>query len=172
MDSFVEQIVLCKKTSKQWMVMLGTALLAAVVLALSFYFLGFFFVIIFVGVMYGVWWIWTSQNIEYEYCITNGDVDIDQIIARRKRKRVVSVSGQKIQTAGKYDKAYWENRKVDRVVMAAPAPEEDGNYCFTYHSKKNGTTLVVFQPDDRVKAAFYKSLPRLIQLDWDKQENQ
>ena len=106
---------------------------------------------------------------EFEYSITNGDVDIDRIVARRKRNRLVSVRGQKIESAGKYDAARMQNRPFDRTVMAASSLAEEGLYYFTYHSKKSGSTIVIFQPDERVKDAFYKSLPKLVQLDWDKQ---
>ena len=115
-----------------------------------------------------MWYIIGSQNIEYEYCVTNGDIDVDCIIARRKRKRIVSVSGRKVESLLPYD-ANKGTAGYQRVVVAAPSLQESGLWCFTYHSKKNGHTLVVFQPDDRVKDSFYEGLPKLVQLDWDKE---
>ena len=41
-----------------------------------------------------------------------------------------------------------------RVVVTAPSLKEDGLWCFTYHSKKNGNTFVVFQPNERVLDVF------------------
>ena len=171
MDTFVEQIVLKKKDAKQITVMVCAAILAAALMGVVIFFaplLYIFVPILLFGIGYGLWWVLTSQNVEYEYCITNGDVDIDQIVARSRRKRIVSVNGKKIESAGKYDPAAWQNRQIDRFVMAAPSEQADGLRYFTYRSKKRGFTLVVFQPDERVAEAFYKFLPRLVQMDWDK----
>lgn len=169
MDTFVEQIVAKKKDGKEIAIIVGVVLAFVVVVVATFLFLGMLAPILWMAAGYGAWWLITNQNIEFEYSVTNGDMDIDQIIARRKRKRIVSVGGQKIESAGKYVAEKWVGRHVDRFVMAAPSLKEDGLYYFTYHSKKRGQTLVVFQPDERVKEAFYKALPRLVQMDWDRQ---
>ena len=174
MDIFVEQIVAKKKETKEKIFIIGVALLLLVLMVVSFFALGgigLFSValLLWVALAYGAWWLITSQNLEFEYSITNGDIDIDRIVARRKRARIVSVRGQKIEQAGKYDAAQMQNRPFDRVVMAASSQNAQGLYYFTYHSKKSGSTIVVFEPDERVKEAFYKSLPKLVQLDWDKQ---
>ncbi len=172
MDSFVEQIVVKKKTLKQVLVVAVICVIAVFLIAASILLvriMGLLSAIVITAVFYGAWYLLTAQNIEYEYCITNDTIDIDCIIAQRKRKRMVSVNGKKIESAGKYVPAQWENRKMDRTVVAAPSQNEDNLYYFTYHSKKNGNTLVVFQPDDRVKDSFYQGLPRLIQLEWDRE---
>lgn len=171
MDVFVEQIVAKKKGGKEWGIIALVLLALVVVAAVCFLFMGYllmFAPLLLIGAGYGAWWLITQQNVEFEYSVTNGDIDIDQIIARRKRKRIVSVGGQKIEAAGRYVPAQWANRPVDRFVVAAPSANEEGLYYFSYHSKKRGHTVVVFQPDERVRDAFYKGLPRLIQLDWDK----
>lgn len=171
MDVFVEQIVSKRKDGKQVALIVGILLLAVILAAVILAFALYLYIlapVLLVGLGYGTWWIITQQNIEFEYSVTNGDIDIDQITARRKRKRIVSVGGAKIESAGRYDAAKWANRKMDRFVMAAPSPNEEELYFFTYHSKKRGHTLVVFQPDERVKQALYKALPRLVQIDWDR----
>lgn len=170
MDMFVEQIVTKKKEGKEWVFILGTVFAALVVAFLAFAYIGVLSLmfIVWIAVGYGAWWVITTQNIEFEYSITNGDVDIDRIVARRKRSRLVSVRGQKIEQAGKYDPARFQGRSFDRTVMAAASLNDEGLCYFTYHSKKRGSTLVIFQPDERVREAFYKSLPKLVQLDWNK----
>ena len=49
--------------------------------------------------------------------------------------------------------------------MAATSPDAQGVWCFTYHSKKNGNTLVIFEPEDRVINALKGGLSKLLQLD-------
>ena len=172
MDSFVEQLVKKQKSPGQVLAMVGTVLLALFLLILSVLFIsvaGPFAAFVIVGVFYGAWYLLTAQNIEYEYCVTNGDIDIDRIVAQRKRHRIVSVSAKKIESAGRYIHEKWAGRPMDRTVIAAPSEHEDNLYYFTYHSKKRGHTLVVFQPDERVKESLYDGLPKLVQLDWDKE---
>ena len=170
-DTFVEQIVQKKKTGKEIAVVVAVAFGFAVVAVATWLFfpiVGMIAPILLFGAGYGAWWLITAQNVEFEYCVTNGDIDVDQIIARRKRKRIVSVSSKKIEAAGRYDAARFQGRAFDRVVMAATSPKAEGLYYFTYYSKKRGRTLVVFEPNERVKAAFGEALPRLVQMDWDK----
>ena len=171
MDTFVEQIVAKKKTGKEIAAIVLVAVGLALIVALTVLFfpiIGVIAPILLFGAGYGAWWLITAQNIEFEYCVTNGDIDIDQIIARRKRKRIVSVSSKKIEAVGRYSPAVFAGRQVDRLVMAVTSPSAEGLYYFTYHSKKRGHTVVVFEPNERVKAAFREGLPRLIQMDWDK----
>lgn len=172
MDIFVEQLVKKKKSVGQILAIIGIIFAAVLVLALTVLLIGMvraFAAFIIVGVFYGAWYLLTAQNIEYEYCVTNGDIDIDRIVAQRKRHRIVSVSGHKIESAGRYVPEKWAGRPMDRTVIAAPSEHEDNLYYFTYHSKKRGHTLVVFQPDDRVKDSFYEGLPKLVQLDFNKE---
>lgn len=164
MDSFFEQIVKKKKGAKEWAIIVGVILAALVLFLLVLLYLGGLIVVATVGIGYGAWWLATTQNIEYEYCVTNGDIDIDTIIARRKRARLVSVAGRKIRALAPYDPRK-PLGKFQRTVLAAPSLNEEGLWYFTYHSKKNGDTLVVFMPDDRVLGALYDGLPKLTQMD-------
>ena len=163
MDSFFEQIVKKKKGFSEWAIIFGTLLLALVVLALA-WLMNILPIIVTVGVIYGAWWLITTRNVEYEYCVTNGDIDVDKIVARRKRTRLVSVSGRKVRALAPYDPTK-PLGKFQRTLLLAPSAKEEGLWYFTYHSKKNGDTLVVFMPDDRVLGALYDGLPKLVQMD-------
>ena len=163
MDTFFEQIVKKKKGPAEWAI-IAAVILAAVALMAVVWIFGILAVIATVGIVYGAWWLATTQNVEYEYCVTNGDIDVDKIIARRKRVRLVSVAGRKIRALAPYDPAK-PLGKFQRTVMVAPSLAEEGLWYFTYHSKKNGDTLVVFMPDARVLSALYDGLPKLVQMD-------
>lgn len=165
LDTFVEQIIVRKKTKTQVAYAMLIMALTSILIVFSFLFLGALALILMLPLGYGMWWLLTGMNIEYEYSITNGDIDIDRIIARRKRERVVSVSLQRVESAGQYVPEKFNGRQFDRVVMAAPSEKEEGLYYFNYRSKKRGHSLVVFQPDERIMEAFEAGLPRLVQKD-------
>ena len=166
MDTFFEQIVKKKKGPAEWAI-IAAVILAAVALVAVVWIFGVLAVIATVGIAYGAWWLATTQNVEYEYCVTNGDIDVDKIVARRKRVRLVSVAGRKVRALAPYDPAK-PLGKFQRTVMVAPSLAEEGLWYFTYHSKKNGNTFVVFQPNDRVLRQLYAGLPKLVQMDTDR----
>ena len=163
MDSFFEQIVKKKKGFGEWLTILGVLLLAFAVIVVAWLF-NMLAVIATVGAIYGAWWLITAQNVEFEYCVTNSDIDVDKIVARRKRTRLVSVAGRKVRALAPYNPAK-PLGKFQRTVVVAPSLAEEGLWYFTYHSKKNGDTLVIFMPDERVLGAFYDGLPKLVQMD-------
>lgn len=163
MDTFVEQIVAKKKGGREYGIIALVVLGALILTAALFLFIPMLMILV-VGIGYGAWWLITSQNVEFEYSVTNGDIDIDQIVAQRKRKRIVSVAGSKIESLLPYNAAEQANRHYDRVVLAAPSAEA-ATWCFNYHSKKNGHTLVVFAPEQRVLDALERGLNKLVQLE-------
>ena len=42
-------------------------------------------------------------NVEYEYIVTNGELDIDRIIARRGRKRMINIKTNAYELIAPYD---------------------------------------------------------------------
>lgn len=168
MDTFVEQIIKKKKEPLEIIIMVAVALAALTVSLAIFRFLPILSPSI-VLILWGGWWLITNQNKEFEYSYTNGELDIDCIIAQRRRKRVASVTCAKVESYGRFQPEKMAGRKFDCTVMAAPELRMEGNYYFTYRSKKNGHTLVVFHPDERVQQAVYSALPRLMQIELDKE---
>jgi hypothetical protein len=165
-DTFVEQIVAKRKGMKEYAIIFSS-ISAAIIFTLFFFliafsFLGMLAILLLFGIGYGLWWLLTSLNIEYEYSITNGDIDIDQITARRKRKRIVSVAGDKIESLEPFSQEEYATRKFDRRVIAAPSLNDPELWCFSYRSKKNGHTLVIFQPEQRVLDALKTGLSALV----------
>ena len=91
MDVFFEQIIPIKKTGKTVALFLGIWVLAALLSAFVFVLLGSFSLIFIFGIGYGTYILSSKLNVEYEYIITNGILDIDKIINKSSRKRMISV---------------------------------------------------------------------------------
>ena len=98
MDRFSEQLVeraSDKKTAflKGLVVagaMLAIALLIMICIVLQ-YSITLFCVVAAAGVIWLAKFLWEGLNVEYEYIVTNDDLDIDKITGKRKRKRLMSV---------------------------------------------------------------------------------
>lgn len=159
LDSFSEQIVKQSMDAKRILVVLGAVVLAvALCAAAAVWFVWLFFpVAALCG--FGVYWVASSQSWEVEYAVTNGDIDIDRIIARRERKTIVRVRGEKIESLMPLSRVP-RSQKFDRIVMAARSPKT-ATWCFTYHSKK-GSTLVLFEPNADVLDALCRGLSRAV----------
>ena len=98
MDTFMEKIVAKKQTPKDMLTKAGIIIAIPVVYILIMnipvisQFLSGLWLFLIAALIYGGYHLIRSRNIEYEYIVTNGDLDIDKIIARRKRKRIFSAN--------------------------------------------------------------------------------
>lgn len=170
MDSFAEQLISKKKTGADYAILFAVTLGAVLAVYFSIY---VFLVVPPIGILLigGIGWLaWygiTSLNVEYEYAVTNGDIDIDQIVGKRKRKRLVSVPHTRIESLFPYSEAALTGKKFDRTVMVASS-KNTATWCFTYRSKRSGHTLVMFEPNERVFTELFSGLPRLLQMEVEK----
>ncbi len=168
MDSFAEQIVPQDMDVKRTVIVCLTVILALALNILTLFFFPYAVILTLAGGGYLAWRIIASQSWEVEYSVTNGDIDIDRIIGKSRRKRLVQVRGEKIEsllpaTPQRVSAAY------DRVVMAARSAQR-ATWCFTYHSKKNGKTLVLFEPDEDVWDALCSGLSPLVRREAEKEK--
>jgi hypothetical protein len=89
-DVFKEQIIQRKKRLKDTILRILMIVGAAVIFFLALTNLPGFGVIIGFAAMFGAWYGMSFLNVEYEYVFTNGDLDIDAIYNRARRKRLFS----------------------------------------------------------------------------------
>ena len=101
MDVFVEHMVKRRPTGKDIFLMSLYALLAVIVFVFGVFFTGpllgpFSFVGAFIGVaaLFGAYYLISNMNIEYEYIVTNGEIDVDKIMAKRRRKRLLTANAR------------------------------------------------------------------------------
>lgn len=103
MDVFVEQIVKKKMESKEKLTAVGIAVAALALCCVIFFLSGYlmaFTLVLVAAAIFGAYWLITNLNMEFEYAITNGDITVDKIIARRRRKRVVSIDAKEVEVMG------------------------------------------------------------------------
>ena len=119
------------------------------------------------GVGYGTYWYIKRMHLEYEYSITNGDFDIDRILGKSKRDRIISTNCADFEEFGVYDETAKErlsHREFDSKVLAANL-KEDGLYYAVVSHKTAGRVLIVIEPNDRIISALKKFIPRTVQND-------
>ena len=170
MDIFVEQLVKVRRGAKEFLIMFGVSAAALLILGAVIWFATTFAPLVLLLLGFGWWWVAKMQVNEYEYSVTNGDIDIDRIRGRSNRLRLVSVRGEKVESLSRC-KVGDNFSRYDRVVYchANDKDPETPLWCFTYQSKKNGHTAVIFQPEERVLKAFMEGLPYLVRREAEKE---
>lgn len=168
MDSFKEQIVTKLPTKNDGVtkacIMVGCVALAFALIIFTFsYFINFSVIAIFAAcfAVYGGILLIQRMNIEYEYIFTNGEIDIDKIIAQKSRKRLCTIKVSSATSIGKVD----DNFSVAdgrTVVMASACDSQQQDYYIDVTHKSFGDTTLVFTPDNDMLKIIKTALPRNI----------
>jgi hypothetical protein len=162
MDNFVEQIV-AKRTElrdnlKRLALFTGGILLCIAFLTIGTFFMPLMPLLLFAnfGVIWGTWLLFQNTFIEYEYIVTNNELDIDKIIARKKRKRLITIKIDKAEEWGEYADGKGSGSAV--TVQAHDCGYKNIWYIVTTHDKY-GRTTVFFSPNMRVLETMNKAVP-------------
>ena len=160
-DIFVEEMVVRRKTPLNLlltvlMILGGAALIILVWLAVPFI-STVLMVIIGFAVYLGV----KFQYVEYEYSFTNGDLDVDKIMAKRKRIRALEINQRQIRVMAPYTAEYeseTKEYKVSEVLDFSASKNAAGRWFFIYEKAEGGYGFVVLQPSPQLRQAMYKYL--------------
>lgn len=154
MDVFKEQIVR-KLPSKNEKISKILILVAAVALAMMCFIFAFgtqfaMFGILFAGLaLYGGYYLVTNLDVEYEYIFTNGELDVDKIIAQRKRKRLCSVRiGAAVEFGQVEDGSNTDG--AETYVRASADDEDQTDYFIRLNHKSLGDTVLIFTPNEEM----------------------
>ena len=166
MDNFAEQLVKknetgSDKTRRVMMAVVGilfTVSLAVLsVLQLgrpSIALLGF---ILAAAAGYGTYYFVQNTYVEYEYAFTNGELDVDKIIAKKKRREMVSTNVRQFTAFGKYTDDLEESD--DMTIIFATDNIASHEYYADFNDESVGSARLVFAPDDRMLENITKFLP-------------
>lgn len=167
MDTFMEKLVTKRKTMADHLVTAGIVLAAMLLIMFSMTIqllqdLGISFIII-AGIAYLGFRLISSKNVEYEYVVTNGDLDIDKIISKRKRKRIFSANCKEFDIVApvksdSYDRSVQEIKKKIDASGNIDSPDA----WFVTLNYKGEKTVVIFEPDERMLKNFKIYIPRKV----------
>ncbi|MBE6789533.1 MAG: hypothetical protein E7539_07760 [Ruminococcaceae bacterium] len=172
MDIFVETIVKRKLTAqdkKKVMALFITIVLSAVlfILVIPFFcltsglaYISTISMIVFAVIVFLIWKALKAMLIEFEYIITNDSLDVDKIIDKKKRSRMISIDIKTVEDIGIYNPAAFVGRSFNYEVHAERDVNGAANYYIIVPHPKYKRTLIVFSPDDRLLEALTKNLPR------------
>lgn len=165
MDIFLEKLITRKKTFIDALIIVGIVLLALllIVIVLSLRSIGSFAPIIVVAIGYVAYLLIRSRNIEYEYIVTNGDLDIDVIVAQRKRKRIFSGNCKDFEVLAKMTSGQYDHnaQNIKKRINATTSMNSTDIYFITT-TVDGEKTIVFFEPHGKMVESFKKFIPRKV----------
>ncbi|ODM26756.1 DUF6106 family protein [Acetivibrio mesophilus] len=173
MDIFLEKIVKKKRDASDVLIIGGSITLAIILIAAIIVLLGPYgtSLLISAAIIYLTYLIITSRRIEYEYAFTNGELDIDKITNKKKRKNLINSNCREFEIFAKADSdklsSYVEEIK-DRIMAVSSLDSED-IYCFVVNKKsdEDGRTqstrvIVFFEPNEKMLKSIKTMIPRKV----------
>lgn len=167
MDTFFEQIVSIRKSTGKILLQAFIWLMAFLLSAFFILFLsriaiiGFFSVLLAAAVLFGAYKLSSLLNIEYEYIITNGTMDIDKIVNKSSRKRILSFELPEVTRIDKFNPAT-QNMNTQKNLVFACEPNNPAAYLMVCEKEGKPATYLVFAPDERIKSAVIKFVPKFV----------
>lgn len=164
MDTFFEQITAVKKSGKDIAAITGIWLLAFIICFLLVLFMGYlcsFSFLLIAGALFGAFKLSCRFNVEYEYIVTNGTMDIDKIINKSSRKRVLSFELATVSRLEKFNQGLLSSVNSKEIVTACNLNDPEA-YLMVSSTEGKGTSYLIFAPDERVRGAIVKFVPKFI----------
>lgn len=155
MDLFTERIITKKKDYVDYLIILVTIIISFIAAFLIISIAGplYFGVgLAFVAALgYAGYLVITGRNIEYEYSLTSGDLEISKIISKRKRKRIFTGSCKQFEMIDKISSDRHNisvNSVMSKIRAVSSMNSEDAYFFITHYN--NNKVIVYFEPDKEV----------------------
>ena len=167
MDIFCEYMV---KRKKRWIDLLYEFVCLFLALCLSaFVFLLFFGrlmgfeVFLIAGVWYLAFRFLGKTNIEYEYTLTNNILDVDKIMSKKTRKRVITIDFAEVECCGYAENSH-KDRNVPYKTMDVSGDLADDNVYFIDFSKDGEKCRLFFRPNAKILENLKMMNPRKVMV--------
>lgn len=164
-DTFAEQLVKKSQNSsdsmKKVLILAGGGVIVALLLYVSFFVTPLALLLV-AGAVYALYMLLIGLNIEYEYTVTNGTLDIDKIIAKRKRVSMISVDVKEFTAFGSFDDADDDFSGTTILTTGIDNVDEVEKpaYYVDFTHESYGEVRLVFSPDEKVLECIKPYLPR------------
>lgn len=172
MEGFNEQVVKRQNGTKQLVIKIVAVMIlvlipfiaAALAIATHIQYIMIVGGFVFLFGIYGVWYTFSCQKVEYEYSVAGNDLDIAKIISLRKRKKICQVPISEITELTKDEKKI-ENVRFFKTFAAARDVNAKGeNYYAVYNDPAYGKCLLIFTPNEQILEGMKPKLEKSLML--------
>lgn len=165
-EVFKEYLIKQKKSPKDMMMQIGlvvgATILSVIALAVGKDFIG---PLVIVGIVFGTGFLFNKFSREYEYILTNNELDIDVIFNRTSRKRVITINMKKIEImASIKDEQHVAqlNKEGYKIINASENTNEANTYAIITQSEKFGACKILITPNDTMLEYLYRQAPNKV----------
>ncbi|MCL2572770.1 MAG: DUF6106 family protein [Defluviitaleaceae bacterium] len=160
-DVFKEQIVKRQPTATDALKRVGLIIAALLVSIIALMFGNFFGPFIVAGVVFGAWFLLSLIKREYEYSFTAGELDIDVIYNRSRRKRKLSIRVNDIEIMAHIDdKAHsgaFQGTQITKDYSSGVSGPDTYIFMINHENKR---TKVIIEPNEVMLKAIAGVLTR------------
>ena len=164
-DVFKEYLIKQKKSPIDILAQIGLILGAIILIGVSFVYGGEFLgPIIILGVVFGTGVLFSRFSREYEYTLTNNELDIDVIYNRSRRKRVITIDMKKIEIMAnaKDERHQAELHKSYKVINASDNSNDENTYIIMAQSPSKGASKIIFSPNETMVNDLFRQAPNKV----------
>jgi len=107
------------------------------------------------------------QDVENEYIVTNGEMDIDKIMGRMNRKRVLTVDARKFEVFAPMDEAHradYTSHSIAQTYDVSASKNSPDRWFALFEDSGGKRTLLIIEYSQKVVAALTPFLPRHLQF--------
>jgi len=119
------------------------------------------------AVIYVLWRFTSSGNLEFEYALTNGEFEVDKIIAQKRRKNIISIRCSEIEIMAPVNSSEYETRKNNKIyekLIDVSSGLSSENLYFADFFYKGQRVRMLFEPNEKMKLNMKNFNPRNINL--------
>ncbi len=110
-----------------------------------------------IGAGWGLLILFRRMNLEFEYIVTNGEMDVDKIMGRTTRKRLLTVDCRTFDILAPYKEEYrneYTSQTIANRIDVSSHPQAPGRWFAVFHAKDGVRTLLIFEPNEKILDAF------------------
>ncbi len=164
-ETFKEYLIKQNKSQKDTLAQMGIIIGAIMAMLASFTFIpDFIGAVVGVGIVVIAGLSFSRFNKEYEYILTNNELDIDVIYNRSRRKRVMTIDLKKIEVMANINDSRHEAEinKPYKVINASDNVNSDITYAIMTQSPELGACKVLISPNEHFLTDMYKQAPNKV----------
>ena len=166
-DLYAEVLVKRQATTKDKLIKAALVAGTAVALLVSI-FINPLLLVVAVALGVACYFIFPKTDLEYEYLFVNGELDIDVIMAKMKRKRVKSYQMQEVEIIAPLDSHrvdYYKGNTRMKTLDYSSGVQDHKRFLMVVNDSKEGACKVLLEPGDELAEYMKKSAPSKIFLD-------
>lgn len=158
-DFYTEQLIKKKMTGKDIMIKIG--MIALTVLSVLVVFIFPMGIILPVALIVIDVFVFRGLNLEYEYLFVNGDLDIDKIMNKSKRKRVFSMNVADMEVLAPVNAG--ELMQFQRAKVSDYTSNSGNADVYAMVVLEKGVhRKILFEPNEEIVEGFYMMAPRKV----------